>query len=523
MKKMLIVFVVFLCTTGLTHANDLPFVITLPKIAIKLDPQSVSTSTEALLSSALYEGLVSYNPQTLQVVPAAASSWTVSADRLVYTFELRPHLRFSDGHELNAYSFYRAFLRLIDPSMNRDYAYLLDCIKNVAPYRKGHMRIDQLGLKVLDDNHLQITLERPVPYFLSLLAHGSLSPISAYQLPLMWSYYDRVAYSGPYQVIGMDDDLISLEKNPLYWDAEHVKQNRIDIQLRDDIDQITEDFNSYKIDWIAGGNFNPNLVAISGSIHISPGFSSSYYYFAGQQDVWHNADVRNALLLLVNWDALRKTQWIPAAGLVPPIPKEYGYNNFAGFQTNKDKALKLLEQAGYPMGRGLPDISIAINVSDDPTAGVLKESWSILETDVTIDVVDDDYMTYVQQNHPTLAMNGWMADYMDPIAFLQLFMRDNMMNLSVFQDETYDKLVQATDLYEGIERYKSLSDAEQMLLSMGVIIPLGHTPHIHVVDLSSVKGWYENPLDVHLFKFLNIDIAADIPGFSTTVSAINHE
>jgi peptide/nickel transport system substrate-binding protein/oligopeptide transport system substrate-binding protein len=106
----------------------------------------------------------------------------------------------------------------------------------------------------------------------------------------------------------------------------------------------------------------------------------------------------------------------------------------------------------------------------------------------------------------TLGTLTWIGDFADPLTFLQMWTSDSNLNDSRYADEEFEDYIKRSMSEGGEERYKTLSEAEQFLLSQGVVLPISHQPAWNVIDLSAIGGWYPNPLDIHPFKFLNFQV-----------------
>ena len=142
-----------------------------------LDQAQTSINIEAFIVKDLYEGLTIYDA-TGKIIPGTAESWTLSDDGTVYTFKLRADAKWSDGTPVTAEDFVFSYKRVEDPKTAAKYANILYPIKNAEKINKGETPVDQLGVKAVDDKTLEITLERPTPFFLELLAHQTALPIS---------------------------------------------------------------------------------------------------------------------------------------------------------------------------------------------------------------------------------------------------------------------------------------------------------------------------------------------------------
>jgi oligopeptide transport system substrate-binding protein len=514
-KKLTVIFWVLSVMLPLSaqtpRGNDL--VLVYPSQYVEFDPHKASSDTEAQLFTALYEGLVSYDPQTLRPAPGAAESWIISEDRLTYTFTLRKNLYFSDGSRITAQSFYRAFLRLLTNDTRHFSASFFDVVKGARAYRLREAAADDLGLKVIDDRTLQITLGNPAPYFLSVLAHYALSPISQRQLPMLWDSPLRIACSGPYMIAGVSDKEIMLEKNPFYWDAANVAIGRIYIRFSDDAQNVSADFNRYRVDWASSGTFAPDHILAKESLRVGAQFATSYYFFASDDAVFTSAPLRIALVQAMPLTLLRKSQLISARTLVPPIKS---YPKPRGIRESFIRAERALADLGYAGGENLPPVTIAAFTRNDAYALLVKEAWENLGLQVSIITPQqgEDYFDFIQRVRPTLALMVWIGDYLDPQAFLNMWRTDSPYNFSNFKEKAFDNFLDAANFQSGSQRLKTLSDAEALLLNGGSVIPLGHPPSINLIDTNIVSGWYDNPLDIHHFKYLTLNSTTAIPAIN---------
>ena len=142
-----------------------------------LDQHHTSINIEAFILKDLYEGLTIYDASA-KIVPGVAETWELSDDGTVYTFKLRADAKWSDGSPVTAEDFVFSFRRVEDPKTAAGYANILFPIKNAEKVNKGDLPTDQLGIKAIDEKTVEITLERPTPFFLELIAHQTALPVS---------------------------------------------------------------------------------------------------------------------------------------------------------------------------------------------------------------------------------------------------------------------------------------------------------------------------------------------------------
>ena len=198
-----------------------PLVISFSPSKIEFNPLHTFTATEAQIYTAVYEGLVSYNPFTLEPVPAAAESWEVGRDKKEYVFKLRKNSYYWDGLNVTAEDFRNSWLKMFAPDTGAQYAFLLDVIKGAKEYRTGITEDENsVAVEAVSDYTLKVTLKEPAEHFLKILCHHSFVPVHpAFVNKEDWSDLPSAPGNGPYYIYSKSDGKISLLKNVFYWDS----------------------------------------------------------------------------------------------------------------------------------------------------------------------------------------------------------------------------------------------------------------------------------------------------------------
>ncbi|RKX72727.1 MAG: peptide ABC transporter substrate-binding protein, partial [Spirochaetes bacterium] len=313
MKKIPLLFcLIALFVSGLgADTSGYRFTVQFSPANISWNPHYAYTTTEAQIFTAIYEGLVIFNPATLRPVPGAAESWELSEENTRITFTLREGITWSNGDRLTAQDFRDSWLVLLAPETEAGYASLLDDIIGAREYRTGTGSVDDVKINAVDERTLVVDLKQPSPQFLSILCHYSFAPVyKDFRKVSDWSALRSVPVNGPYTIRARSSGEILLDKNSLYWDADSVKVEGLRLLFTDDSDKTMEGFNRFQIDWIISGMDTAQL-AIPEAMSIEPLFSTTYYYFSNTTPVWSNPDIRRAMALLVPWDEIRSTRLIP--------------------------------------------------------------------------------------------------------------------------------------------------------------------------------------------------------------------
>jgi peptide/nickel transport system substrate-binding protein/oligopeptide transport system substrate-binding protein len=484
------------------------------KGAVELDFRKSYLASEAQLYTALYEGLFSYHPFTMEPTPAVASSWEVSEDKKVWTFIIRETARYWNGDPLSAADFRAAWLSLLDPERQSPYSSLFDVIEGALDYRLGkNADPATVGILVPEPRMLVVRLNNPVSFFPSMLCHHSFSPIHPDMLAVEdWSALPPMS-NGPFYVVEHNEDRIVLARNELYWDAGRTGLRRINIRYLEDGDEASALWNSGEVRWIAG-DVNLETLTDRSGIMVNPMFATHYYYIRSTAAPWTDPRVRRALTLALPWDQIREGYALPAKTLIYPIQ---GYPELEGLDaTDIEKAKTLFEEAGYPGGAGLPELVIRLSPSPEAAriGGLMATAWKEdLGVPVRVEVVSHrSYLDTLKQNDYQVAFSTWIGDFPDPYTFLQMWRRDSNLNDARFDDSEYEALIDRSMAEEGKTRLETLATAEKLLLDRGAVLPIAYSPAVNIVDTEELDGWFPNALDIHPFKYLSFKAFRPLPG-----------
>lgn len=490
--------------------NPERFVTAMDSAFPELDPQHSIFSSEAQVFTALYEGLFIYDPATLEPVKAVCKSYTRSKDGKSYTFTIREDAAWSDGSPVLAPDFKNSWIRAITPGSEANYSTFFDIIAGAKAFRTAKGRKENVGISILSDRVLEVKLEHPAPWFTRLLCHHSFAPIHPSMMDVKeWRTAIPFPVNGPWRIQSATDSSLDLIANPHYWDASAIAIPELGFLFTDDEKEATRKYNDGEIHWLAGP-VDTDTAIDDRAILVNPLFSTTYWYFSSGTRPWDDPRVRRALAFLLPWDSLRSKDIyaIPASTLVLRLE---GYKNATGIEKqDKKAALELLLDAGYPQGKGLPEIVILsiAGKSSMRVTDIFKKAWeSVLDIKVTVKTVSNaKYFAAAKESiangKATLAMSSWIGDFADPLAFLQLWVSDSGLNDASYKNSEYDALIAESSLSDGEERFSLLAKAESRLLFDAAVLPLYHGITLNVIDVDWVQGWYTNPLDLHPYKFL---------------------
>ncbi|MDC7228338.1 MAG: peptide ABC transporter substrate-binding protein [Spirochaetales bacterium] len=503
-----VLLILFSATALFSEADESTLLINFSTGDFQLDPAHSYTTTEAQLYSAIYEGLVSPHPLTLEPMPGAASRWVISPDGRTYTFFLRPEGKYWNGETVTSTDFAAAWFRLINPEENAEYSFMLDIIEGAYEYRTGQTsNMEDVGIRVISPLIFEVKLKEPAEYFLKLICHHTFSPVNPLNLDEgRWKHGPSAVGNGPFYLYSRTEELAVFRKNLLYWDAERVKLDAIHIQFSDSAETNTERFNSGEIHWAPTGIYLGALER-SENLVTNPLFGTTYFYFTAFDEALADPDVRRGLSLILPWDRIRNTQnfFLPSDTLVPSIP---GYPDLEGInKRDMQQALQLLHKAGYTKGRGINPIKIRIPESRDSmfVAATMKSEWEkFLDIEVEIEVFPfEDYFDSLKKSDYSMGTTSWIGDYADPLTFLQMWTAGSNLNDSGFNDPLYDALLNKAVKEKDTEtRYELMAEAEGRLINGALVLPIENYPAFNAVNTDILQGWYPNVLDIHPFKYM---------------------
>ncbi|MCL2759621.1 MAG: peptide ABC transporter substrate-binding protein [Treponema sp.] len=481
---------------------------------IELDFRKSYYASEAQIFTAIFEGLFSYHPLTLEPVPALAERWELSEDKMQWTFLIRRRARFSNGYPVRAEDFRAAWLSLLEPERESPYSSFFDVIEGARDFRNGIEKDpEKVGITAVDQRTLVVKLSSPASFFPAMLCHHSFSPIHHSMINRKdWSETPPVS-NGPFQIISMNKESIVMQKTENYWDHMRVALNKITIKFTETAEEASHLWNSGEARWISG-DVNIEALADRSGIQVNVMFATHYYFIRSFEKPFDDHRVRRAMALVLPWEEIRSNYYLPAETLIFPVA---GYPEVEGItETNYEEAMELMREAGYPDGAGMYEIVIRLTPSRDAArvGSLMANAWKDqLGFNVRVEVVPfDRYFQSLKEGRYTIGSSTWIGDFADPYAFLQMWQRDSNLNDARYDDPEYEALIQKSMMEEGETRLATLAEAEKLLLNRGVVLPIFYNPALNIVDTGELDGWYPNALDIHPFKYLSFKAFRPLPG-----------
>ena len=486
----------------------------------ELDPQLISAYTDQNIAGALFEGLCAIDERTSQPVPAAAEKWETSTDGLTYTFHLRRSAKWSNGDPLTAQDFVASWRRALAPAVAAENAYLLYPLKNAAALNSGQLTdLTALGAEALDEHTLRLTIERPTPYLPALMAQPVWFPVNPRVLAKFgdvnqrqpaWTRPENLVGNGPFSLAEWTPNArLVVAKNPAYWDAVSVRLERIIFFPTESPEVEERNFRAGQVHItysLPTSKLETYRTTNATALRLDPFLQAIFLRFNTTRPPFADARVRRALSLAIDREAiaasvLRGAQ-NPARSFTPPDCA--GYTARATVPTDFESARRLLAEAGFPEGRGLPSLDLQVrNDEYQPRlAEVLQAQWK-KELGVNLTITPLEQKTWVQNQQTlnyTLSGAGWIGDFVDPVTFLDLFVSGGGNNWTGWASPAYDALIQqAARTADPIARLDYFQHAEALLLEQAPVAPVYFGVRAYLIH-PAVRGWESSLLGLHQYK-----------------------
>lgn len=526
---------------------------TLENISVNLasEPQSIDPALNSAVDGAimiqhLFEGLMKWEDSgeeangsegtanAAQLTTGQAESYekTENEDGTVtYTFKLRDDIFWSDGQPVTAADFDYAWRRLVTPETAADYNYMLDCVVNANEIMAGEKDPSELAVSAPDDKTFTVTLVNDLPYFLELCAFPSMMPVRKDVIEAngdQWTF-DPATYisNGSYKMKEWTHNSeIVVEKNDKYYDVANLGPQTITFKLMDDANAMLSGFNSGELQFIENAPQAElaNLIG-SGDMKIVDYIGTYYVCFQTQRAPFDNPKVREAFTLAVDRtyivNKVTQSGQVEANGFVPAgvydaegasgddfrtVGGGYYAETDADYEANCEKARQLLAEAGYPNGEGFPVVEYLYNTDDShkAVAEALQNMWEE-QLGVTVTLNNQEWAAFLQTRKDgdySIARNGWIADYNDPMSFLDMWLTDGGNNDAQYANPDYDALIQkAKATSDQSERMAAVHEAEDMIIGRDyALCPLYFYTQKYMLD-DSIKGMYYTPLGYFFFGY----------------------
>jgi oligopeptide transport system substrate-binding protein len=513
-----------------------------------LYPLSVTEVTSDRITKQIYEGLIKQSQDELTILPSLAEQLEFNSDATIWTFFIRKGVKFQDdacfpdgkGRELTAKDFKYCFDLLCTANPNNQHfnATFKDRVLGANEYYQSTIDKKPLaggvaGVKVINDNTIQITLSKPFSGFLNILSTPGCwvfpkEAVEKYGADMR----TKCVGTGPFQVKSVKEgESVVLERNPNYWDMDEFgnqlpyldaikfsfikekksefmefKRGNLDMIFRLPVEMISD---------ILGELDHAKETNAPFEMQVVPAMSIYYYGFQHQSEAFKKKDVRLAFNYAIDREKIVNNilqgEGIPGIyGIVPPSFAGYENNKLKGYSFDVDKARKYMAAAGYPNGKGFPKITLQTNSGgasrnlqvSEAIQKMLKEN---LNVDVDINILPfAEHLEQLETGKALFWRSGWIADYPDPETFLTLLYGKHVppnlsdksyLNSVRYKSEKFDTLfTQAMHELDDRKRMDLYLEADQTAIDDGAIMPVFYDENYRLLK-PYVKNFPANAME----------------------------
>jgi len=493
-----------------------------------LDPQIVTGVLESNILRALFEGLVSDHPSDdAAIVPGGAETLEPDATATVWTAKLRPDAKWSDGAPVTARDYAFAYERILTPEFGAKYAEMLYFLKGADLFNKGETKdFSTVGIEVVDDFTLRLTLRGPTPYFPQILKHYTWNPVPRHvvlkhgtmiQKGNPWSKLGNIVSNGPYQLKSWRrTDHLEVERNPHYWAASRVTLNGVRFL------PITNSYTEARM--FRDGQLHTTYTAPPEIVDLmlkenptvlrqEPYVGTKFIRCNTTRKPLDDVRVRRALSLSFSQQEICDKilrGYKPAYGMTPPMA---GYDTPHAIVYNPEEARRLLTEAGFPANADgkrptFPRLKylLASRETAATTAQAVQAMWR-KELGIEVEIENKEWTAYLaamQELDYDLADSGWIGDFLDPLTFLEMWSDGNGNNLTGWTNPDFEALLKKSHQEaDPAKRYAILREAETILTGEAPIVLLAWYARNYLMD-PSVEGWHPLLLDNHPYDSLRL-------------------
>ena len=466
------------------------------------------------------------------IVPGAAESWECSEDGLTWTFHLREGATWSNGDPFVASDFVYSWQRVADPNTAAPYAdTVLWPVANFDKVFNGEADPSELGVSAPDDYTFVVELDSFCPYFESLCAFATLSPVNPATVEAngdAWAV-DASTYitNGPFMITEwVPGSHILTMKNPNYWNADAIKLNGIKWLLIEDSNASYSAYQTGEALFIKDVP-TEEIPSLTGSeeFHVDPMIGTYYLSLNNQVEPFTDANVRKALSLAIDREYVASTlmqgTYLPAwnfmgGGWSDPAGGDFMANANNGeyyisedYEANLAEAQRLMQEAGYSGSADNLDVKFTYSTNDAGyhrvVAEYLQEAWKQIGVDLNVEIVEWASFTPLRRaGDYEAARNGWVGDYSDPSNMIELLYSTNGNNDGKFNNADFDAAIEASRSTMDVnERSAALHQAEDILMEQAACIPVAYYADFYLQN-PAITGMWHSAYGYWYFMFADI-------------------
>lgn len=473
-----------------------------------LDWHKATDTTSSDIINNMMAGLTNYDfsKPEIGIVPALALEWTPNKTATVFTFKLRPGVKWTNGVEFTGQQVLDGWERLLNPATASEYSYFLFSIKNAQEYNQGKIKdFSQVGAKLLDPMTLEVTLSKPKSYFPMLMTHQSTYPILKEVVAKhgdRWTAPENIATLGMYKLkVWEHDKAIVLEKNPQFF-GEPAKIPYVLCRMIADQSTAINLFDAGKLDVLK------TLPSIEiKKLRERPEYRKVdmlYTYFYGfnvRKPPFNNVKVRkafayavdhNEIVTLIGGGRFPMSSWVPKG--------MFAHDADIGLKFDPEKAKAMLKEAGFEDLKKFPKTAIGFNTNEDHKRIAENVQAQIKRNlGIEVELKNEEWKVYLSSlrvDPPNMYRMGWVADYPDPDNYMALMTSYSENNRTGWKNKEYDTLVEtAAAELDPVKRKEIYTRAHKILMEDEVPAMPFYSAIANYLISSRVKNFPLNAMD----------------------------
>ncbi|WFA06621.1 peptide ABC transporter substrate-binding protein [Bacillus sp. HSf4] len=443
---------------------------------------------------------------------ASAEKWDISADGKTYTFTIRKQAQWSNGDPLTAGDFEYAWKRLLDPKTGSSAAFLGYFIEGGEAFNTGKGAKDDVKVEALDDKTLKVTLAHPQKSFLSIVANPAFFPVNqkvAEENPKWHEEADTFVGNGPFKLTEWKhDESFTMVKSDTYWDKDAVKLDKVTWAMVDDRNTDYQMFESNELDTSYVPAEMSEKLRGSDQVKVFEQAGLYFYRFNVNMEPFKNENIRKAFAMAIDQqeivDYVTKNGEKPARAFVSPGIKGPSGKDFREeggdlVKYDPEEAKKLLEKGMREEHyQKLPAVTLTYSTKPEHKKMAEAIQQKLKSTlGVNVKLANMEWNTFLEEQKALkfqFSQSSFLADYADPVNFLESFQTGNAMNRTGWSNKAYDQLINAAKKEADEQKRNELMHQAEKLLFEGMpIIPIHFYNQVHL-EKENVKGIIRHPV-----------------------------
>ncbi len=515
-----------------------------------LDPVNYNGGFEVYILPSLLEGLISYDPYTVEPAAGLATHCEINGDDTRLTFFLRGHpnprgiclpggtgthaARWTDGTPITAHDFVYSWRRVIDPASAAPFAYALYYVRNARDIQHGHKPAERLGVRALDNLTFEVELEQPAPLFLKLTGSIALACVPRQAVEAAkragseaaWVQPENIVSSGAFRLKEWRPyERVILERNPAYYDANLVSLDEVHFFSVAQPSKIVDLYEADEVHSMPGERIPLQFASMlegRRDYYNAPAVFGVWWLMNTRRPPFDDPLVRCAVNMAVDKRRIAKVlgaDRVAAKGFVPPMPGypnpeeamvQLGERSYNVLEHNPEAARAMLAASRYGSHGRLKVrfLSASLPLTTIISMMIRQQLAEVLGAELTIDVQDfkSAMRAASELSYEGFTDGGDWGTYVDPTFFLDKYLSDSGNNCTGWQDPRYDAmLAEANSTIDPAERLRKQAECERHLLRAMPILPLCYNTW-SILQKPFVRGLPTNLLDLRLFKYASIDM-----------------